>query len=1007
MKPIKISIAGFNSFRENVTINFEELGRRGIFGIFGKTGSGKSTILDAITFALYGVISRYGTRYGNCVNENENEASVELEFVIKDKAEHRYIVRRSIRRKGNGDYNSPYAVLLDASKGNLPIAEKAQDVNQKIEEILGLNYDEFAKTVVLPQGSFQDFLVMQGSERRKILERIFGLGKYGEKLQKATAKKKAIAEKSKAEIAGQLLTVEDVSDEKVRADESELKAEREKLNVLMGANKNSKEEAEKAQKILEIRKKLDILQKEKEKLISKLPEIENLRLIQSKSEKSEKIVPIIKGYTELKQKTASALQKSDSIEKKIRQAETEFTSVLAKYEQAKGNYEAHYERGIKKKSELEQASADYANYIKTKSLIESKLKLSESLGAKKGEKERGLQEVEEQKAKYQGRIEELEKILDVDMELILEETLLVRAMQLCKEIEKLESEIKDVREQIDLIASEIEKIAVLENEEGKRLEEFKNRERKYALAKIKSKLKSGDICPICNAVITDDLHGFENESEEITNFNNEIEEIEKAVMKFKTEIAAQEAKHEFLKAEIERKTDERKKKQREFEEVYPPANYEKLKLQLDEIGEKKALREKNANALKELKSALNMCIEDIANIKDEISGIASEESARAAELTALKEQETGLKASILKLIGEISDPKEQFAKVEKALAKLKNDFEETTKQKEGSDSKKNALYREKSAVDSEYLTLKDEFDRKYIELCAGFKKHYEIELESETTVDEQISLRMSEYLSEEQFAKNKAALVSYSEQTASLNGKISQLEQEKSDDSKTADELEEIIKKSADLEGKLKIQTKRVDIAERELQNSKEKLEFKTAKEKVAKELEKRLALLEELASIFSAGKFAEYMAIEQLKYITQGASQTLSKITNGKYRLIVADDGTFKIQDFKNGGIVRNVKSMSGGETFVVSLSLALALSAQLQLKGRAPIELFFLDEGFGTLDDELLDTVMDSLERLANPRFNIGIVSHVEQLKQRIPVKLIVTPAEAGKGGSKVRIE
>ena len=154
MKPIKINIAGFNSFRENVTINFEELARRGIFGIFGKTGSGKSTILDAITFALYGVISRYGSKYGNCVNENEQEAKVELEFVLNDTSEHRYVVRRSIKRKSSGDYNSPYAILIDKSAGNLPIAERTGEVNQKIEELLGLNYEEFVKTVVLPQGSF-------------------------------------------------------------------------------------------------------------------------------------------------------------------------------------------------------------------------------------------------------------------------------------------------------------------------------------------------------------------------------------------------------------------------------------------------------------------------------------------------------------------------------------------------------------------------------------------------------------------------------------------------------------------------------------------------------------------------------------------------------------------------------------------------------------------------------------------------------------------------------------
>ena len=97
----------------------------------------------------------------------------------------------------------------------------------------------------------------------------------------------------------------------------------------------------------------------------------------------------------------------------------------------------------------------------------------------------------------------------------------------------------------------------------------------------------------------------------------------------------------------------------------------------------------------------------------------------------------------------------------------------------------------------------------------------------------------------------------------------------------------------------------------------------------------------------------------------------------------------------------------MSGGETFLASLSLALALSAQIQLKGTAPLELFFLDEGFGTLDDELLEVVMNSLEEVHNDKLKVGIISHVESIKNRVPVKLIITPAESGNGGSKVRIE
>ena len=106
------------------------------------------------------------------------------------------------------------------------------------------------------------------------------------------------------------------------------------------------------------------------------------------------------------------------------------------------------------------------------------------------------------------------------------------------------------------------------------------------------------------------------------------------------------------------------------------------------------------------------------------------------------------------------------------------------------------------------------------------------------------------------------------------------------------------------------------------------------------------------------------------------------------------------------NGGALRGVYTLSGGETFLVSLSLALALSAEICARSMRPVEFFFLDEGFGTLDERLVDTVMDSLEKLKNEHFAIGIISHVEELKHRIARKLSVEKATE-KRGSRITAE
>ncbi|MEC0306177.1 AAA family ATPase [Paenibacillus lautus] len=176
---------------------------------------------------------------------------------------------------------------------------------------------------------------------------------------------------------------------------------------------------------------------------------------------------------------------------------------------------------------------------------------------------------------------------------------------------------------------------------------------------------------------------------------------------------------------------------------------------------------------------------------------------------------------------------------------------------------------------------------------------------------------------------------------------------------------------------------------------------------------EQRLSLqreserLSKLQSCLRGNAFVEYIAEEQLMQVSQSASQRLRYLTKQRYSLEVDSGGGFVIRDDANGGVRRPVSTLSGGETFLTSLALALALSAQIQLRGQYPLQFFFLDEGFGTLDPELLETVITALERLHTDKLTVGIISHVPELRARLPRKLVVRPAEQAGAGSKLAIE
>ncbi|WP_281888250.1 AAA family ATPase [Paenibacillus sp. YYML68] len=170
---------------------------------------------------------------------------------------------------------------------------------------------------------------------------------------------------------------------------------------------------------------------------------------------------------------------------------------------------------------------------------------------------------------------------------------------------------------------------------------------------------------------------------------------------------------------------------------------------------------------------------------------------------------------------------------------------------------------------------------------------------------------------------------------------------------------------------------------------------------------QQQLTLLGKLQSVLRGNAFVEYLAEEQLAHVSRAASERLGQLTRRKYAIEVDSGGGFVIRDDANGGVKRPVTTLSGGETFLTSLSLALALSGQIQLKGEYPLEFFFLDEGFGTLDQELLDTVVTALEKLHLNNLTVGVISHVPELRARLQRKLIVHPAEPGGRGSRVSLE
>lgn len=252
-----------------------------------------------------------------------------------------------------------------------------------------------------------------------------------------------------------------------------------------------------------------------------------------------------------------------------------------------------------------------------------------------------------------------------------------------------------------------------------------------------------------------------------------------------------------------------------------------------------------------------------------------------------------------------------------------------------------------------------------------------------------------------QIAKLKEEVESFDVKHLSLTAKIKDLSEKIGKDDFSEEDYVLRKKNLDDLREKVDFLNINYNNLLKEYENLSQKFEKRCTIEKELSDLSKKRKVVSELNDAVKNKKFLAYIAEEYLVEIALDAKSILLELTGGRFGLIY--QGNFFVEDFLyNDGGRRRVDAVSGGELFLVSLSLALSLSKYICAKSSRPMEFFFLDEGFGSLDKELIEVVVDCLYKLKNSSFSIGIISHVEALKERLPVRISVTGAKDGCGSN-----
>ena len=727
----------------------------------------------------------------------------------------------------------------------------------------------------------------------------------------------------------------------------------------------------------------------------KSEEIELKKYIKNLTEDKEK------SEKDLKVKIESLSKTRDKLESLLKKTPGDSNSILEKQIKL-GEYREKLNKYKEIKNSLEES-------LKSKNNFEEKLKAFENQKLLLEKEVRELKEyinkvkVEELAHKLRENLvdgeccpvcgsthHELNKVEKINLEESNEKTTLLESKEeklkeLILEFSKIEATLEYENKKIEELNISIEEVGEVNEERLKSLEEEFNT--------LKEKVEEFNLK---KENLEKDLEKLKEEKNNLENIFNKAEVI----------LCEKIVREKEIASKIKEVDKELKLKNSELNSIKNELKIEDIKLENELILKK----EKEKNLLEKEIRTLRTQLEESNKIKDELrekrdalkEDYLSQKSLLDGKVEVYREKERMIKGSLKGLIDEalpiekidikglLEDLQLEIDYIEKAYLNLN---EEKEKLEKAFNNMNQEVAVTKERVNS--LNLRKENEEKKVNLALeeeGFKTILEVK---------------EGILSKDEKEKLKTLIEEYDNNLIKVRANIELLIKKLNGKSLTEEEWTRVLQEKNNTEKELKeVEELKIRLVT-ENESIKKKLEEQRDILHIKAKQEHKLALLSDLEKLFKGKKFVEFIAANQLKYISIEASKKLKDITNGVYGLEVDENGKFIIRDYKNGGAKRDASTLSGGETFLASLALALSLSSQIQLKGTAPLELFFLDEGFGTLDDNLLDVVMNSLERLHHERLSVGIISHVESIKNRVPVKLILTPAEAGIGGSKVKIE
>ncbi len=1007
MIPISLTIEGLYSYKNKQTINFTTLTQAGIFGIFGKTGSGKSSILEAISYALYGETERMNNKEGRSYNMmNLQSDSLHIDFVCTSEIDahtYRCIVTGKRNKK---DFNKVPGLKRTCYRKEetdwKPIAEK-----QAGKIITGLSYEHFKRTMIIPQGHFMEFLELSPTDRTKMMKDIFNLHNYD--LYDAT---KTIRNKTLEELTlhkGNLQQIGELSPEE--------------LDVLHKRLFEIEKEREKTQKKREVlAKEVDALSRvaddyvDLEKNKQLLHKLETQKELYSHKEKqiqdiqyvTTHFTPLLQAETPKKTEQKHLIEKIRSISETLAKNNESYISIQKEFTAL----QEEYEQIPHKTTEIESIK----HLIISKKLAEERDILTARI--KKGtmyirEQEKEIsalrnnisssEKLSEEKRTTQGDITVLsEKKEELDQYKLC----LSQIEQIRKERIAIEQTQKEITQKIIAaygllgISSESvsfdfetyckQKKKTLNDEKESETQALYKIHIQEEIAFLHTHLKEGKPCPVCGSKSHPDagkkqipktdrsLH-----EKRISEIDAQLSDIETQIQKLSQLLYEQEQEikkdktlsdkmHELT---IKRNLCEPDEKPEVIEAQFKQYGIIQKEIELieKEIKTKRIALDTKEKEYTKNKVSIDDFIKQESNLQVEISVHVKQCSEQSIE-TYSDYTKDELKKRVHTAHQEIEECKVRFTKT----SQHKEDLQTKIKEQ---DAKLKLLEEQKTAIEQELIKITKQIQT--LLLASPFSSLEEV-LEINKNAPAIIELTKE--------------LEKYRYTLTTTKKRISELQKKLEHVSFSETVFEEKKKQFADIDKNYIHLTETHTQVKQEVKQYEENIsKQKHLIDKIEK-LSHRLENIQTCLNLFKSNGFVNFISTKYLHMLCDIANKRFSILTRHALQLEIQEDNSFIVRDFLNNGKIRHIKTLSGGQAFQAALSLALALAEIIHIESPVASNFFFIDEGFGSQDKESLQIVFETLQSLQKNGKTVGMISHVEELKEFIPAHISVLQHEHG---------